>query len=460
MYVHASIHSMGIKGDLDKTFKGDKRCASAIGVKYPIKPGTVFIGDYTGSPYYISNGFESENKHLMTMPQLKKVWINELRRPIDTQGVVIMCIVKDISSMVPIHKEKERKRRTDSLPHNKKTIKLDDDDELKSSKKTPPALPYSDDTTITEAGVTEPGQPLNPIIDMARIRITRGRAKSQYWDVLYAFTSQYREWPDHVTIIFDYRVDGPRYIMKERGGALVLDGLRHHFGEGDLMIPFYLRWFRDYENILVYNNDSDQVPIILNYLHNVKGDHCHKQLMLQRSRQAPRGEAGKVKYNDMLKLYEGIGPERMAGFQAMLLLAGTDYVFKDTVSVGIGSQWILDYALEHGGDLKPFDLSPLLKETKDTWEPVLCDSAWMRESREGKAEETKDTIVKHTISNMITKVYRAYKADKNRKTFDIPAKWSTGALEMVAFNIQYWAPDWKSVTRNATDDLKVLSTMS
>lgn len=472
---------MGLSSDVYKALAEDKNCRQAIGVEYTVQPDTVYFTDVTGTPYTLRNNTgaaptsaEEEARALMTMHQLRTAWFAHIRQPIDTLGVKYMVLMKDISRMVPIQKEREQKRRDEAAQgKGGKAISL-----TKLSK--PKPVVYPEGTTITMEGVTEPGKPLNPVIDMRRIAITRGATKAQYWDLIFTFTSTYNEWPEGVVVIFDIKLEGPCFINTRGYNPFapttswrykVIHELQHFFGEGDLMMPYWLWLFRDQPNILIDTNDGDQLIIMLNYLNHVRGLHKHKQVILQRAKNTAynNSKADAVVYVDLLKLYEAIGPARIAGFQALAIMSGTDFVEKKTVTPGIGAEYIFEYALREGANIRPFDLYPLLCNVKHVgydddekedlipiWEPQMCHEGWMTSKRNHvpvtSISKEAMKVAREYVKAIQLKLYESYKKDKGRKA--AMPELSKGTIQMIAFNIEYWNPHLRNIARLASQEIE------
>lgn len=504
---------MSTKSQIHKVLYDHAVYGNCLRQKYKPSGGTILIDDVSMTLYnlYLPRAPPPANK-VMEVSQLRKVWLNILYQRFCQAGVTIQVLCRDVQSKVPIQKHREQKKRDDrhspSPPpppssvvdeeegsggddesgdilevirkqEEKKAAKASSKNNNKSNGR-PRAVPYLPTARMTEQGIVEDpvNAPtvINPIVDLNRYYATpRGDIKNDMWVLLLKWTKEFDRWPPQCKIIFDCEEECPLLISK--GRTYQLKGLAHPFGEADLMIPFYLRYFRDYPNIVVISADSDMIAIILSYLRQVDGDHKYKSLVLRR-----KLAKGIFDYN-MLELYNRMGAERVKRFLMLSILAGNDFIEKSKVTNGIGADWIFGYSLE--SCVKDTisekdcdrDFSNALKNTPCVWYPLLCDSTWLRTRatklsalQQHELKEYDITLPTTTVTisttepcdyveeaqEWLTRIIEAMftKYNNGKKSKKKPPIICRYMADMWLWNLIYWSPRYLSIICNASKDLK------
>ena len=433
----------------------------------------------------------------------------------DKLGIILHKLAVDIASLVTRAKADEHKKRAagaqklqakveaalasphSSVPEDVEEEDGGDDEEEgdapKKKKKvkrtyTVEDLPYPSTMRIDANGcvVLHEGAEPNPSINLERLLRTHGM-RNQLWSFFHRHLDKIRkDWPPQIIILFDYQEGGPWLFTRDRCEQIT--SLRHTFGEADLQLAADLRLFGKDFNCILSSLDSD---VIINALWAIDSSFRYHQklnaVLMDRDGLLSAG-AG---YMDMRGIYDGLGVEeegtsklkrrskltpqersRESVFVLTLvsMMTGSDYVPKNGLVKGIGSDFLLGWGIqaENAGatSMHEWDMRAAFSRelhAADIWEGWIANRVFFPPN--AKKPPVRDGLY-NTVVRFITRIRIAYgdcqegknphdlKVKKGKRISSIPVVSKT-AVEKLAFNLQYVMIEWGAIQRDAVKDLGI-----
>lgn len=167
---------------------------------------------------------------------VKEAFNQDKDKKINSDNIHTVVLATDDQSRVPVFKQKEQKKRRDAAD----------------------AQPYAAKITeITEDGVLTEGSDVPVLIDVRRLRATRGGMRNlcSFFDKMIARTPL----PDGKTVIFDFHSSGPIKYQHGQKRRIMTECI-HPFGEADMSMIFWTKHFKDSDLVIVRSIDADTIP--------------------------------------------------------------------------------------------------------------------------------------------------------------------------------------------------------
>jgi hypothetical protein len=163
-------------------------------------------------------------------------------------GAWVGCF--DIASLVPLEKEPEQKKRTDSRKASEKK------DASRAWKRYPTEVEFCDEGVRNPDGVVE-------MFDIRGVMSNQTVRNKALWYVLDTLANE--PIPLGTQVIFDFEEQGPVQVIRREGtsrnAVLRLNGWRHLFGEADQQMALWTWLFRA-SDVEIRSGDTDTLAVI------------------------------------------------------------------------------------------------------------------------------------------------------------------------------------------------------
>lgn len=485
---------MGLDSEVLAALEADKACAPAFDVRLDGVRNLVVISDAIGFALrkvrrrrptggigagYEASTFDETTARIMTGNEwAETVWALH-RHIIHTTGCKYHVILLDDGERVPSQKHNTQEKRDGATV---RAVARGDEEKSGLVWASPEAAAietaiaearadgyggtmrtaYPPGTEVNYLGVLLPGQSHALPMDMDRVCMSRPLRKPLF-DFLCAYLKSI-EMPPGVTVVLDYAKEGP-WFMRRGQPVVQMTSLRHPWGEADLMIPFWCRYFRNTGDVLIDSIDSDVVLVMLNYLASVPPEDKRYRVLQQRGvddkkKKAAGERDAKSGPIDLQMLLKGVGMGRLQAVTTMAILLGTDFHEKKSCIFRVGSKPLMQWALAQPPSKRPpweeHDLRPLLAGIDSVWEAPFGLPALLPPS--GAAPPATSPLGAH--AKLMLFVQSAVAGVSEGKRAAASAKSKTGkagkakpaashfTLEGArswAWNLQYWLINWPAI---------------
>lgn len=339
---------------------------------------------------------------------------------------------------------------------------------------------YPEGCIVTSAGIQHKETLKVEPMDMDRVVVDR-RIRRSLFQFFLARLALSRP-PPGVRLYVDHEASGP--TMFELGKEPVkLTKLRHMFGEADMMIPVWCRFFRSTCDVIIRSIDGDLGIIMLNYIDIVPRADRRFNLLWKRKPDEPLID---------LKLLRQMLGERLMMITAMSILLGTDYHIKKGCIWRVGDEPLLKWVLNPEKQpifttWRGWDLTQLLKHQPSLWAPADKRGPWERTyidtlllpETEDKKEETKKPVLfqeeddmwaslglvgkskapkkidgKETDDDAVVMLYQIVSTairEVSKPTATIKDHFKMEGARTWAFAVHYWRFNWKVIQQNCED---------
>jgi hypothetical protein len=385
---------------------------------------------------------------LMSGQQFFQLFITPVQNAIERNDYAVVLLI-DYGKFQPKQKEEEHKERA-------KQQKATDS--------------YRKGCTINDQGLlNEDGEQTGPF-EVGRLMCS-GHMRFQ---ICQYFQSKLEKLPMKVTdplIVFDW--NGETGPWCNRSSSLVHQHLHHH-GESDTSIPYWIRWFAQYNEISainVYSTDTDMIPILLltsqwlglitrrdapqvsiywSYTEKVNESESDVVITTKEKRKRKTMVAcekvNRTVWVDIEQLEICIEQRLLIDqYVVFFILCGTDFVKRKRLAPGFGCKQLYD-AFEKYLDNDDvidgrIDLSLLLRILYTTQVKWLCQYGLLFNDDDGwyELEEIRDAFKARAIEENRKRKKKDNLKEYSPKQF-IPSDEELEDTEsMIAWNYKYWS---------------------